>query len=144
MAEIVLKIPEEFFPNSVQGKHDIEDCFERVIAELKCSSERGDGIGFCSVVGRYELETLVMLQEAIRNAMVIDKDHGKLVDASNGKHVFDFKKENPTYTGKDVEDVFRSMTGIVPPTEDMQTIDKQTIEGRVNEITRPMPKTDRF
>lgn len=141
MAEIVLKIPKEFFPNSVQGKHDINDCFERVIAELKSSSERGDGIG--DVVGRYELETLVMLQEAIRNATVID-DHGKLVDASNGKYMFDYNKENPTYTGKDVEGAFRSMTGIVPPTEDMQTIDKQTIEGRVNEITRPTPKADRF
>jgi len=96
MAEIVLKIPKEFFPNSVQGKHDINDCFERVIAELKSSSERGDGIG--DIVGRYELETLVMLQEAIRNATVID-NHGKLVDASNGKY--------------------------------MQTIDKQTIKGRV-------------
>ena len=131
MAELLLNIPDEFFPNILSGKRDLNDCFERVFAELKNSSERGDGIGY--VVGRYELETLAMLQKAIEQAEVLS-EHGKLVDTNNGKYMFDYTKENPTYTGKDVEGALNSMTGVVPPTQEMQTIGKEQIQNKVDHI----------
>lgn len=131
MAELLLNIPDEFFPNTVSGKKALNDCFERVFAELQGSSEYGNGIGY--VVGRYELETLAMLQKAIEQAEVLS-EHGKLIDTNNGKYMFDYAKENPTYTGKDVEGALNSMTGVVPPSQEMQTITKEQIQSKVNHI----------
>ncbi len=61
-----LKIPREFMSNL--HKDRFNECFMRVIAELKYNLKRDIGIG--TVAGNYEIETLEMLKTAFTEAKI--------------------------------------------------------------------------
>ena len=43
----------------------------------------------------------------------LPKGHGELKDMGNLKYVFDLTKDNPIYSGKDIERAIKSMTAII-------------------------------
>ena len=67
---IEIEIPKEFEKHFNQDK--FKDSFERIMADIEHSLENGD----CLCAGRYEYETIEMLQKAFENsrqAFPIDK-----------------------------------------------------------------------
>ncbi len=72
MAEIVLKIPEEFEQDF--NKNKFRECFMRVLIDCEAWNYTG-------VSGNYEHETLKMLLDAFSEAVVLPKGHGRLIDA---------------------------------------------------------------
>lgn len=72
MAEIVLKIPEEFEQDFNTDR--FKESFERVLFDCKAWNYAG-------ISGNYEHETLKMLLDAFSEAVVIPKKHGRLIDA---------------------------------------------------------------
>lgn len=72
MAEIVLKIPEEFEQDFNTDR--FKECFERVLFDCKAWNYAG-------ISGNYEHETLEMLLDAFNEAVVIPKGHGDLIDS---------------------------------------------------------------
>lgn len=72
MAEIVLKIPEEFEQDFNTDR--FKECFERVLFDCKAWDYAG-------ISGNYEHETLKMLLDAFNEAVVLPKGHGRLIDA---------------------------------------------------------------
>lgn len=66
MAEIVLKIPQEFEQDFNADK--FKECFERVLSDCKAWDYAG-------LSGRYEHETLEMLLNAFNEAVVLPKGH---------------------------------------------------------------------
>lgn len=71
MAEIVLKIPEEFEQDFNADK--FKECFERVLLDCKAWDYAG-------ISGKYEHETLEMLLDAFSEAVVLRKGHGRIGD----------------------------------------------------------------
>ena len=71
MAEIVLKIPQEFEQDFNADK--FKECFERMLADCKAWDYAG-------LSGNYEHETLEMLLNAFNEAVVLPKGHGRLAD----------------------------------------------------------------
>lgn len=59
---IEIEIPKEFEEHFKQDK--FKDSFERIMADIKHSLENGD----CLCAGRYEFETVEMLQKAFENS----------------------------------------------------------------------------
>ena len=59
---IEIEIPKEFEEHFRQDKFN--DSFERIMADIKHSLENGD----CLCAGRYEYETIEMLEEALENS----------------------------------------------------------------------------
>ena len=59
---IEIEIPKEFENHFNQDK--FKDSFERIMADIKHSLENGD----CLCAGRYEYETIEMLEEALENS----------------------------------------------------------------------------
>ena len=59
---IEIEIPKEFEEHFKQDK--FKDSFERIMADIKHSLENGD----CLCAGRYEYETIEMLQRAFENS----------------------------------------------------------------------------
>lgn len=59
---IEIDIPKEFEEHFKQDK--FKDSFERIMADIKHSLENGD----CLCAGRYEYETIEMLEEAFENS----------------------------------------------------------------------------
>lgn len=51
---------------------------------------------------------------AIKNGTPLPREHGDLKDMGNLQYVFDLTRENPIYSGKDIEKAIKSMTTIVP------------------------------
>lgn len=72
MAEIVLKIPEEFEEDFNTDR--FRECFMRVLFDCKAWDYAG-------ISGNYEHETLNMLLDAFSKAVVLPKGHGRLIDA---------------------------------------------------------------
>lgn len=72
MAEIVLKIPEEFEQDFNTDR--FKECFERVLLDCKAWDCAG-------ISGNYEHETLEKLLDAFNEAVVLTKGHGRLIDA---------------------------------------------------------------
>lgn len=72
MAEIVLKIPEEFEQDFNTDR--FKESFERVLFDCKAWNYAG-------ISGNYEHETLKMLLDAFSEAVVLPKKHGRLIDA---------------------------------------------------------------
>ena len=62
---IEIEIPKEFETDF--NKDKFKDCFERIMADIKHSLENGD----CLCAGRYEHETIEMLEKAFQNAMIV-------------------------------------------------------------------------
>ena len=60
--KIELEIPREFEQHFKQDK--FKDSLERIMADIKHSLENGD----CLCAGRYEYETIEMLEEALENS----------------------------------------------------------------------------
>jgi len=50
---------------------------------------------------------------AIKNGVVLPKGHGDLKDMGNLPYVFDLTKEEPVYSGRDIERAIKSMKTIV-------------------------------
>lgn len=59
---IEIEIPKEFEEHFKQDK--FKDSFERIMADIKHSLENGD----CLCSGRYDYETIEMLEEALENS----------------------------------------------------------------------------
>ena len=59
---IEIEIPKEFEKHFNEDK--FKDSFERIMADIKHSLENGD----CLCAGRYEHETIEMLQKAFENS----------------------------------------------------------------------------
>lgn len=59
---IEIDIPKEFEEHFKQDK--FKDSFERIMADIKHSLENGD----CLCAGRYEYETIEMLEKALENS----------------------------------------------------------------------------
>lgn len=59
---IEIEIPKEFEEHFMQDK--FKDSFERIMADIEHSLENGD----CLCAGRYEYETIEMLQKAFENS----------------------------------------------------------------------------
>ena len=59
---IEIEIPKEFEEHFKQDK--FKDSFERIMADIKHSLENGD----CLCAGRYEYETIEMLEKALENS----------------------------------------------------------------------------
>lgn len=75
---IEIDIPKEFEEHFKQDK--FKDSFERIMADIKHSLENGD----CLCAGRYEYETIEMLEEALENcktAYDVDKVVNELKQA---------------------------------------------------------------
>ena len=53
------------------------------------------------------------LTEIIRNGTPLPKGHGDLKDMGNLQYVFDLTREDPIYSGKDIERAIKSMTSII-------------------------------
>ena len=53
------------------------------------------------------------LEQKIITGTPLPKGHGKLKDMGNLKYVFDLTKDNPIYSGKDIERAIKSMTTII-------------------------------
>ena len=51
--------------------------------------------------------------EAIANGTPLPQGHGDLKDMGNLKYVFDLTKDNPIYSGKDIERAIKSMTTVI-------------------------------
>ena len=49
----------------------------------------------------------------IQNGILIPKGHGDLKDMGNLQYVFDLTRENPIYSGKDIERAIKSMRSII-------------------------------
>ena len=52
--------------------------------------------------------------QMIRNGTPLPERHGDLKDMGNLPYVFDLTIEDPIYSGKDIEQVIKSMTTIIP------------------------------
>lgn len=74
MAEIVLKIPEEFEQDFNTDR--FKECFERVLFDCRAWDYAG-------ISGNYEHETLEMLLDAFNEAVVLPKGHGDLIDRND-------------------------------------------------------------
>lgn len=77
--KIKIEIPEEFEEHFTQDK--FKDSLERIMADIKHSLENGD----CLCAGRYECETIEMLEKAFecsRQAYDVDKVVEELEEAS--------------------------------------------------------------
>ena len=62
-------------------------------------------------------EDMNMLIKLVLNGIPLPKSHGDLKDMSNLKYVFDVTKDNPIYSGKDIERAIKSMVTIIPANE---------------------------
>lgn len=69
--KIVIDIPEEF------ENHFNSDRFEDSLARVASDIE---SFGFV-LAGRYEQETITMLRKTLKNATLLPKGHGRLIDA---------------------------------------------------------------
>ena len=85
---IEIEIPKEFEKHFNQDK--FKDSFERIMADIEHSLENGD----CLCAGRYEYETIEMLEKAFENSRhtynidkIIDREYGgELPDWANSKY----------------------------------------------------------
>lgn len=78
---VEIEIPEEFEEHFKQDK--FKDSFERIMSDIKHSLENGD----CLCAGRYEHETIEMLEKAFENsrqAYNIDKVVDELKNLKDG------------------------------------------------------------
>ena len=62
---IEIKIPKEFENHFNQDK--FKDSFERIMADIERSLENGD----CLCAGRYEYETIEMLEKVFENSKML-------------------------------------------------------------------------
>ena len=62
---IEIEIPKEFEKHFNQDK--FKDSFERIMADIEHSLEKGD----CLCAGRYEYETIEMLEKAFENSKTL-------------------------------------------------------------------------
>lgn len=85
--ELVIKIPEEDY--------------EMLHEMLKVLKE----------VPAYDLTSRAYV--AIANGTPLPKGHGVLKDMGNLPYIFDLTRENPIYSGKDIEQAIKSMTTII-------------------------------
>ncbi len=53
------------------------------------------------------------LYTAIENGTPLPKGHGDLKDMGNLQYVFDLTREDPIYSGKDIERAIKSMKSII-------------------------------
>ena len=51
--------------------------------------------------------------EALNNSTPLPTGHGRLKDMGNLQYVFDLTREDPLYSGKDIERAIKSMTTII-------------------------------
>ena len=90
--KIEIDIPKEFEEHFKQDK--FKDSFERIMADIKHSLENGD----CLCAGRYEYETIEMLQKAFedsKSAYNIDKVVERLeIERGTADRVYDLFNMN--------------------------------------------------
>lgn len=53
------------------------------------------------------------IAKQIKKGTVLPKGHGELKDISNLKYVFDLTREDPIYSGKDIERAVKTMKSII-------------------------------
>lgn len=95
MAEIVLKIPEEFEQDFNTDR--FKECFERVLFDCRAWDYAG-------ISGNYEHETLEMLLDAFSEAVVLPKRHGDLIDRNDLlKKKYYIEKEHFGYEKKIID-----------------------------------------
>ena len=58
-------------------------------------------------------EHIPFLHEVISVGTPLPKGHGTLKDMGNLKYVFDLTRDDPIYSGKDIERAIKSMTSII-------------------------------
>jgi hypothetical protein len=58
-----------------------------------------------------------MLYDSVRNSTPLRNGHGDLKDMGNIKYVFDLTRNDPIYSGKDIEWAVKSMKTIIPADE---------------------------
>lgn len=85
--ELVIKIPEE-----------VKEAFDKA----KEDDLKGSYYDYNSVIGK-----------AIQNGTPLPKGHGDLKDMGNLQYVFDLTREDPIYSGKDIEWAIKSMKTII-------------------------------
>ena len=66
-----------------------------------------------NAIRQYDVEPVSPYIKYIRDGVVLPEGHGDLKDIGNLKYVFDLTKEEPVYSGKDIERAIKSMTTIV-------------------------------
>lgn len=54
-----------------------------------------------------------IIRDAIVNGTLLPKGHGRLKDMGNLQYVFDLTREEPIYSGKDIERAIKSMKTII-------------------------------
>lgn len=59
------------------------------------------------------LGVLLALRKAVRNGTPLPKGHGDLKDMGNLRYVFDLTRDDPIYSGKDIERAIKSMKTII-------------------------------
>lgn len=65
-------------------------------------------------------EPLGYWERVVMRGTPLPKDHGDLKDMSNLKYVFDLTRDDPIYSGKDIEQAVKSMKTIVPEDKENQ------------------------
>ena len=66
-------------------------------------------------------EPLGYLERVVMRGTPLPKGHGDLKDIGNLKYVFDLTKDDPIYSGKDIEQAVKSMKTIVPKDKECST-----------------------
>lgn len=59
------------------------------------------------------IDDICEMAKAIRKGKPFPKRHGDLKDMGNLKYVFDLTRDDPIYSGKDIERAIKSMTSII-------------------------------
>lgn len=54
-----------------------------------------------------------IVEKAVLNGTPLPKRHGDLKDMGNLQYVFDLTREDPIYSGKDIERAIKSMTTLI-------------------------------
>ena len=77
----------------------------------------------CDISGHecYEDDICSSCPLIMNGGIKLPKNHGDLKDMGNLKYVFDLTKDNPIYSGKDIERAIKSMTTIIPADKESAT-----------------------
>lgn len=54
------------------------------------------------------------VEQIIAKGVILPKGHGDLKDMGNLKYVFDLTRDDPIYSGKEIEQAVKSMKTIIP------------------------------
>lgn len=85
---------------------------ELVIKLDEKSIKQLDKIRFL-IGGREDRSLQINVINAIKNGIPLPKGHGDLKDMGNLQYVFDLTREDPIYSGKDIERAIKSMKSTI-------------------------------